>query len=163
MRIALSTDHTGYKSLQKLRELLMAAGHECIEFGPKKLDTADDYPDFIVPAARAVSSGNCDVGIIYGGSGQGEAMVANRVKGVRCAVFYGSAIAIGPVDVAGKEAQDNYEILRLTRRHNNANMLSLGARFLAWPDIEKAVNIWLSTSFLNEERHTRRIGKIEAL
>lgn len=163
MRIALSTDHTGYDSLQKLRDVLTVAGHTCVDFGPKQLDLADDYPDFIYPAARAVASGDCAVGIIYGGSGQGEAMVANRVKGVRCAVYYGPAVAVGPIDADGQEAQDSYEILRLSRRHNDANMLSLGARFLSWPDIERAVTVWLQTDFEHESRHARRIGKIDSL
>lgn len=163
MRIALSTDHAGYDSLQKLRNMLTAAGHTCVDFGPKQRDPADDYPDFIYPAAQAIARGDCQVGIIYGGSGQGEAMVANRVKGVRCAVYYGPAVAVGPIDANGQEAQDNYEILRLSRRHNDANMLSLGARFLSWSDIERAVTIWLETAFEHEDRHVRRIGKIDSL
>lgn len=163
MRIALSTDHAGYEDLQKLNELLVAAGHVCVNFGPKQFDQADDYPDFIFPAARAVADGSCDMGIIYGGSGQGEAIVANRVKGVRCAVYYGPAVATKPIDATGQEAQDTYEILRLSRQHNNANMLSLGARFLSWSDVQKAVEIWLGTEFLHEARHERRIGKIDSL
>lgn len=163
MRIALSTDHAGYEDLQKLSDMLTAEGHTCVQFGPKQLDPADDYPDFIFPAAHAVADGDCEVGIIYGGSGQGEAMVANRVKGVRCAVYYGPAIATKPIDATGQEAQDTYEILRLSRRHNNANVLSLGARFLSWPDVQQAVKIWLGTEFLHEARHERRVRKIDSL
>ena len=163
MRIALSTDHAGYESVKRLQAYLESLGHECVYFGPAKLDSADDYPDFIAPAARAVASGDCERGIIYGGSGQGEAMVANRVPGVRCAVYYGPAIAVGPIDANGTEAQDNYEILRLSRRHNDANILSLGARFLAWKDIESAVTTWLKTEFSGDERHVRRISKIDSV
>ena len=128
---------------------------------PTSFDMGDDYPDFIRPAAEAVADGTCDFGIIFGGSGQGEAMVANRVPGVRCAVFYGPEVAVGPVDASGREATDSFEILRLTRQHNDANMLSLGARFLAWPDIETGIKLWLTTPFSGEERHTRRIAKID--
>lgn len=163
MRIALSTDHAGFQHIQKLRELLKSLGHECVDFGPQSLDLADDYPDFIRPAAVAVANNDCQMGIIYGGSGQGEAIVANRVSGIRCAVYYGPALAVGPVDAMGTEAKDNFEILRLSRRHNDANMLSLGARFLAWQDIEHAVKLWLATPFSDDERHERRIKKIDSV
>lgn len=163
MRIAISTDHAGFQDLQKLRDLLARLGHEFVDFGPASLEPSDDYPDYIYPAAKAVAAKDCDMGIIYGGSGQGEAMVANRVKGVRCAVYYGPAIATGPVDAAGTEALDNFEILRLSRKHNDANMLSLGARFLAWRDIEHAVKLWLDTPFSDDERHIRRINKIDGV
>jgi ribose 5-phosphate isomerase B len=161
MRIALSTDHAGFDQITKVSELVASLGHEAVSFGPSSLNSADDYPDFIYPAARAVAAGECDRGIIYGGSGQGEAIVANRVTGVRCAVFYGPAIAVGPIDASGTESIDTFDIIRLSRQHNDANMLSLGARFLAWPDIEKAVRLWLDTPFSNAERHVRRIHKID--
>lgn len=163
MRIALSTDHAGYQNLQKLNDLLTDLGHECVNFGPASFVPDDDYPDFIYPAARAVAAKDCQIGIIYGGSGQGEAIVANRVPGIRCALFYGPSIAVGPVDVLGTEAKDNYEILRLSREHNDANMLSLGARFLAWPDIERAVKLWIEIPFSGDERHVRRIKKIDSV
>ncbi len=161
MKIALSTDHTGLEYLHKLQEFLTARGHECLNFGPTGIDPQDDYPDFIRPAAEAVAGGQCDAGIVFGGSGQGEAITANRVAGVRCAVYYGPAPAVGAVDADGTAARDDYEIIRLARRHNNANMLSLAARFLDWPAIEKAVTIWLETPFSDEERHARRVRKID--
>ncbi|MBI5357768.1 RpiB/LacA/LacB family sugar-phosphate isomerase [Candidatus Saccharibacteria bacterium] len=161
MRIALSTDHAGFEKLKQLKEFLSSSGHECINYGPTSFDSDDDYPDFIRPAAEAVASGECEVGIIFGGSGQGEAMTANRVKGVRCAVYYGSAKAVDAVDVSGSSAADEYEILRLSKLHNNANMLSLAGRFLNNEAIELAVSIWLNTNFENEERHVRRIAKID--
>lgn len=161
MRIALSTDHAGYEQLAQLQKFLEGLGHQVTNFGPGSLNPDDDYPDFIRPAAEAVASQTCERGIIFGGSGQGEAMVANRVQGVRCAVFYGPEVAVGPVDASGSEAQDSFEILRLTRQHNDANMLSLGARFLAWADIERAVRIWLDAPFSGEARHQRRITKID--
>jgi ribose 5-phosphate isomerase B len=161
MKIALSTDHTGLELLKRLEGFLASQGHDCVNFGPESLAPDDDYPDFIFPAAQAVASGDCQAGIIMGGSGQGEAMAANRVKGARCAVYYGPAKAVGAVDAAGSAAADEYEILRLSRQHNDANILSLAARFLTWEDIQKAVTIWLETPFSNAERHVRRIAKLD--
>lgn len=161
MKIALSTDHAGFEKLKQLKEFLSSAGHECVNFGPTSYDSNDDYPDFIRPAADAVAKGDCEVGVIFGGSGQGEAMTANRVKGVRCAVYYGKAKAAEAVDVSGHSAEDEYEILRLSRQHNDANMLSLAGRFLDNEAIELAVSIWLNTPFTDEERHSRRIAKID--
>ncbi len=161
MRIALSTDHAGYDQIEQITKLLTGLGHEVVSFAPTVFEPGDDYPDYIRPAAESVASGDCQRGVIYGGSGQGEAMVANRVHGVRCTVFYGPAIAVGPIDASGSESVDAFDIIRLSRQHNDANMLSLGARFLAWPDVEKAVRLWLETEFSAEERHVRRIGKID--
>lgn len=161
MKIALSTDHAGFEKLKQLKEFLDSAGHNCVNYGPKSYDSNDDYPGFIRPAAEAVASGKCEVGIIFGGSGQGEAMTANRVAGVRCAIYYGPAKAVEALDVSGHNASDEYEILRLSRQHNNANMLSLAGRFLNNKNIELAVSIWLNTPFSDEERHTRRIAKID--
>ncbi len=161
MKIALSTDHAGYEQLQKLQEFLSAEGHECLNFGPKTLDPTDDYPDFIFPAARAVAGGECQVGVIWGGSGQGEAMAANRVPGARCAVYYGSAAAKEAIDAEGTAAADDYEILRLSRQHNHANMLSLGARFLSFDEAKQAIKIWLGTPYSDAERHVRRITKLD--
>ncbi|MBW3568936.1 RpiB/LacA/LacB family sugar-phosphate isomerase [Candidatus Parcubacteria bacterium] len=161
MKIALSTDHAGFEKLKQLKEFLSDSGHECVNFGPTSYEPNDDYPDFIRPAAEAVASGECQVGIIFGGSGQGEAMTANRVKGARCAVYYGPAKAVDAIDVSGHVAEDDFEILRLSRQHNDANMLSLAGRFLDNQGIELAVSIWLNTKFADEERHVRRIKKID--
>lgn len=161
MKIALSTDHAGLDALKALESFLTSQGHECVNFGPKEFDADDDYPDFIRPAAEAVASGQCEMGVIMGGSGQGEAMVANRVKGARAAVYYGPANTVGAIDASGTHAQDQYEIIRLSRQHNNANMLSLAARFLSQTDIQNAVTLWLNTPFEGVERHQRRINKID--
>lgn len=163
MKIALSTDHAGYDKLKQLKEFLSSSGHACVNYGPTSYSPDDDYPDFIKPAAEAVASGDCEAGIIFGGSGQGEAMTANKVKGVRCAVYYGPARAVGAVDVSGHAAEDEFEILRLSRQHNDANMLSIAGRFLDNNDIELAVSIWLNTKFSGEERHVRRINKIDGV
>lgn len=162
MKIALSTDHAGFEQLKKLEEFLVALGHQCVNYGPEEFDSEDDYPDFIFPAAKAVASGECEIGIIMGGSGQGEAMAANRLKGVRCMVYYGPAKAASAIDAGGSEATDEYEILRLSKQHNNANMISFAARFVSQPEIEKAVNIWLNEAFSSVERHSRRIGKLDS-
>lgn len=161
MNIALASDHTGFEQLKQLHAALESEGHSCVSFGPKSLDPADDYPDYIRPAAEAVGHGACERGIIIGGSGQGEAMTANRVFGVRCAVFYGPAVARAVIDVDGATSKDPYEILRLSRKHNDANMLSLAARFLSMDEIIKASTLWLSTDFSAAERHRRRIAKID--
>ena len=91
MKIALATDHAGYAASEELLVYLRSLGHQCVDFRPADFDPDDDYPDFIMPAARAVASKACQMGIILGGSGQGEAMAANRIAGVRAAVFYGPA------------------------------------------------------------------------
>jgi ribose 5-phosphate isomerase B len=164
MKIAISTDHTGlaYGGVyEAVIQLLEDLGHESVDFGPKALDMGDDYPDFIFPAANAVSSNLCHVGIILGGSGQGEAIAANRVKGVRCTVFYGPAVAKNAVDAEGDVSRDPYEILRLSRQHNHANMLSLSSRFLTLDDTKKAISIWLETPYSNAERHVRRVRKLD--
>lgn len=161
MKIALATDHAGYDQLKELEAFLEAGGHQCVDYGPKGLDPSDDYPKFIHPAAKAVASGECDKGIILGGSGQGEAMAANRHKGVRCALFYGPAIARRPVDIEGDISHDPLEIVRLERRHNDANMLSLAARFVSLEEMKQVIKLWLDTPFSGEERHKRRIGELD--
>lgn len=161
MKLALATDHAGFELLRQLEAFLVQNGHECKDFGPQSLQPSDDYPDFIFPAARAVASGECEAGIILGGSGQGEAMAANRIKGARCAVYYGSAQAAAAIDAAGNPAADQYEILRLTRQHNDSNMLSLAARFLDVDEAKQAVTVWLGARFSGDERHKRRIAKLD--
>jgi ribose 5-phosphate isomerase B len=162
MKIALSADHTGFELLPKLQDFLDALGHEPVNYGPADFGESDDYPDFIEPAARAVANGECDAGVIFGGSGQGEAMAANRVPGVRCAVYYGPVDPIGAVEAEGSHAADEYEILRLSRRHNNANMLSIGTRFVDQDAIKNAIKLWLETPFSQIDRHLRRINKIDS-
>lgn len=163
MKIVLSTDHAGFEALKTLQDFLISKGHEILDFGPKTFEPDDDYPDLIAPAARAVASGEAERGIIMGSSGQGEAMVANRFKGVRCALYYGPATPPGAVDADGSAAKDEFEILRLSREHNNANMLSLAARFLSQAEIESAVSIWLDAPFTGVERHARRVQKLDEL
>lgn len=160
MKIALTTDHAGYELLKALTHYIESLGHECIQFGPTVFDPNDDYPDFMFPAAEAVQNGSCDRGIIMGGSGQGEAMSANRFHNVRCALFYGPVLAKSSVDITGRTSDNPYEIIVLSRQHNNANMLSLSARFLSMNEMETAVRLWLETPYIPVERHQRRIVKL---
>lgn len=161
MRIALATDHAGFEQLKALQSYLESLGHECRNFGPASFDPTDDYPDFIRPAAKAVAGGEYERGIILGGSGQGEAMSANRVQGVRCAVFYGPVVPLRVVDADGHQSRDPYEIIRLSREHNDANVLSLAARFVNLEDMKHVIKLWLETPFPGNERHKRRIIKLD--
>lgn len=161
MKIAITTDHAGYEALKELRSFLESLGHQCLDFGPHRFDSDDDYPDFMFPAARAVASGECERGVIMGGSGQGEAMAANRIKGVRAALFYGPVIAKVAVDADGTMSDDPYEIVKLSRQHNDANVLSLSGRFLTLDEMKTALKIWLETPFSGAERHARRIRKLD--
>jgi ribose 5-phosphate isomerase B len=163
MKIALATDHTGFEQLKDLKDYLESLGHDCQDFGPAALNINDDYPDFIFKAAEAVAGGNCEAGIIMGGSGQGEAMAANRLKGVRCAVFYGPAVVGRIIDANGRVSSSPYEIVRLSREHNNANMLSIAARFVSLSDMKQVVKLWLETPFTEQPRHVRRIAKLDKL
>ena len=144
MKIHLATDHAGLELKEKVKLYLSDLNYEVIDHGAYKYDALDDYPDFIFPCANAVSNDPESKGIILGGSGQGEAMAANRVKGVRAAVFYN-----GPD-----------EIIKLSRQHNNANILSLGARFMSEEEMYKVIEVWLSTDF-ESGRHQRRIEKLD--
>jgi ribose 5-phosphate isomerase B len=163
MKIALATDHSGFEQLKDLKEYLEELGHECVDYGPSSLNIADDYPDFIFKAAQAVSNGECECGIILGSSGQGEAMAANRLRGVRCAVFYGPAVVGRIIDANGRVSSSPYEIVKLSRQHNHANMLSIAARFVTLSDMKNVVKLWLDTPYSDEPRHVRRIDKLDSL
>ena len=144
MKIHLATDHAGLELKDKIKLHLTELGHEAIDHGAHEYDALDDYPDFIFPCAKAVAQDDQSRGIILGGSGQGEAMAANRIKGIRAAVYYN-----GPE-----------EIIELSRQHNNANILSLGARFMSEKEIYRIIEIWFDTDF-EEGRHQRRINKLD--
>lgn len=163
MKIAVTTDHAGFDAIQTLKGYLAELGHEVVDYGPKQFDADDDYPDFIFPAAHAVANGEVERAIIMGGSGNGEAMAANRVKGVRAALFYAPAIAKEPIDAEGHMSDDPYEIVRLARDHNDSNVLSLSGRFLTIDEMKTAIKIWLDTPFNGIERHARRIRKLDEM
>ncbi len=160
-KVYLATDHTGFELKNKVKEFLQKEGYEVEDCGAYEFNKDDDYPDFISKAAQKASNNPDGVGIIFGGSGQGEAMVANKYPNVRCALFYGPALPVRAVDITGRQSSDPFEILRLTREHNHANVLSIGIRFLSDKDILKAIKIWLETPFSSEERHVRRVEKIK--
>lgn len=141
MKIAVASDHAGYEYKQRLAVLLGDRGHEVIDFGTDS-DESVDYPRFILPATVAVAAGEVDRGIVLGGSGNGEAMAANRVKGVRCALVWSE------------------ESARLSREHNDANMISIGQRLLPWDLVESIVDIWLETPF-EGGRHASRIEMLD--
>ncbi len=145
MKVYLASDHAGFALKNALTEFLLAAGHEAVDLGPHDLDPKDDYPDFIGPLALRVSQEIGSFGIAIGSSGQGEAMAANRTPGARAMEFYGG----------------DMEIIRAAREHNNANILSLGARFVSEELAKEAVTLFLGTPFSGEERHARRIEKLD--
>lgn len=141
MKIAIGSDHAGYAYKEKIKEYLRRLGHEIEDFGTRSEEPAD-YPLYIRPVAEAVARGEFERGIVLGGSGNGEAMVANRVRGIRCALCW------------------NPESARLGRSHNNANMISLGQRMISEETALEIVRVWLETPF-DGGRHERRIGMID--
>ena len=147
-KIFIGADHAGFELKEHVKKYLQELGIKVEDKGANKFDPQDDYPDFIIPVAKKVAEDQANNrGIIFGASGQGEAIAANKIKGVRAAVYYGG----------------NIEIVKLSRTHNNANILSLGARFLTKREAIEAVKIWLKTGFSNEQRHIRRIKKINSI
>jgi ribose 5-phosphate isomerase B len=155
MKIFIGTDHAGYDTKEKLKVYLTDMGHEVVDKGAFTFDKDDDYPDFIRPVAEGVAANPGSFGIIIGASGQGEAMCANRVPGARAALYYGPA-GKNQTDMSG----NNLDMLASTRMHNNANILSLGARFLEEDEIKEAIRVFLHTEFSGDERHIRRINKL---
>lgn len=143
MKIHLGTDHAGYNHKEAIKIFLEEQGLEVVDHGAFSLNEQDDYPDFIAPTAAAVAEDQESYGIIFGHSGQGEAMVANRIGGIRATVYYGGSA----------------DILLLSREHNAANILSIGAHFVSIEDTIDAVRVWLETPFSGEERHVRRLSK----
>lgn len=143
MKIAIGSDHAGFRYKEILKTALAARGHEVRDFGTSS-STPVDYPLFIRPVALAVARGEFERGLVLGGSGNGEAIVANRVRGVRCTIGW------------------NVESVRLGRAHNDSNVLSLGERFVAEGDLMAMLDMWLSTPF-EGGRHQRRIELIDAV
>jgi ribose 5-phosphate isomerase B len=147
--IYLASDHAGFEYKNKVSNILknnFSDYFDVIDCGAETYDVTDDYPDFISLAADKVSKDSENsLAIIFGGSGQGEAMVANRYSKVRAIVYYGGDL----------------DILKLSKQHNNANILSIGTRFVKEYDLENILNIWLKSDFSWEKRHIRRIEKIE--
>ncbi len=152
IKVYFASDHAGFEMKNALVAYVRdELGHETEDVGAREFDAGDDYPPIIAVAARSLAQdlkeGRDAKAIILGGSGQGEAIVANRFAGVRAAVYYGG----------------QPEIIKLSREHNDANVLSLGARFLSIDEAKKAVQEWLTTPPSKEERHMRRISEIETV
>jgi ribose 5-phosphate isomerase B len=143
MKIAIASDHAGFRYKTIIIHHLENSGHQVVDFGTASTDPVD-YPDFVHPAAAAVASGRCERGIVLGGSGNGEAMAANRHRGVRCALCW------------------NEETARLARSHNDANIISLGERLITEAEAIRIVTTWLATPF-EGGRHSARIGKLDTL
>jgi len=146
MKIYIGSDHAGFELKGKLISFLKELGYEVEDKGAFQLNENDDYPDFIREVASAVVSTPDSIGFVLGGSGEGEEMSANKVEGIRAAEYYGG----------------NLEIVKLAREHNNANILSLGARFVSEAEAKDAVKTFLETKFSGDERHIRRINKLES-
>ena len=183
MKIYFAADHAGFELKNILVEFVRTLGYEVEDCGVSALDTNDDYPPIVIRAAKKVAqdirNGIITRAIILGGSGEGEAMVANRLQGVRAAVFYGppspqlrqgfngySKATDGqsaPVRLQRDISGHTIDVLTSSRAHNNANVLALGARFLNEDEAKDAVQKWLSAAFGGEERHTRRIKQIDEL
>jgi len=141
MKIAVASDHAGFHYKEQIKSTLTANGHEVKDFGTFSDDPVD-YPVFMRPAAEAVAGGDCEGGIILGGSGNGEAMVANRVRGIRCALCW------------------NAKSAEMARRHNDANMIALGQRMMPLETALEIIGIWLTTPF-DGGRHIPRIRQID--
>jgi ribose 5-phosphate isomerase B len=140
MKIALGSDHAGFLYKEALKKMLLAQGHEIIDCGTDSLEVTN-YPKYIIAAAQKVASGECERAIVLGGSGNGEAIAANKVPGIRCALAW------------------NEETARLSRAHNNANVLSLGERMLSLKTAQELVALWLKTPF-EFGRHERRLEEL---
>lgn len=144
MRIHIGGDHAAFELHQELLTFLGAEGHEVTDHGPFEYDAVDDYPVFVLRAARAVAADPGSRGIVLGGSGNGEQMAANKVEGIRAALCY------------------NAELARLAREHNDAQVLSMGGRMQSLAEAKEMVQVFLSTDFTGEERHQRRIDMVSA-
>ena len=151
--IHIGSDHAGFELKQEIIKFLEKQEYEVTDHGAYEYDEDDDYPDYCYPVAKEISMDREAMGIVIGGSGQGEAIVANRIPGVRAVVFNGQ---YEPLD--GREVP--MEVVT-SREHNDANVLSLGARFLSTEEAIEAVETWLETEFSGDPRHIRRIEKID--
>ena len=146
MRIHIATDHAGLEFSQQLQQHLRNLGHEVVDHGPQEYDALDDYPSFCINAALGVArdelAGIEALGVVFGGSGNGEQMAANKVEGIRAALVWNESTAV------------------LAREHNNANVISIGARQHPVADAIRFIELFISTPFTGDERHVRRIGQL---
>lgn len=143
MKVYIGSDHAGYELKEKLKIYLGYLQYQVEDMGAFELEKDDDYPHFVTPVAQAVADDCESMGLVIGGSGQGEAMCANRIRGARATLYYGGSI----------------DVVKTSRMHNNANILSLGARFIDEVEAKSAVKAFLETPFSNDERHIRRLNE----
>ncbi len=175
MKIYIGSDHAGLELKGELIPFIQGLGYDTEDKGAFSFDPQDDYPDFIKPVAEAVAKDSNAKGIVIGKSGQGEAMCANRIKGVRAAVFYGPpfqwkelswlkwfSINSAAGNMQSSEFATLQNLVKLSREHNNANVLSLAGGFIDFSIVQRIVKLWLETPFTNEERHVRRLKKLDA-
>lgn len=142
MRVHIGSDHAGLELKNALVEHLKSSGHDVVDHGPHVYDALDDYPVFCIPAAQGVASENGSFGIVLGGSGNGEQMAANKVKGIRAALVW------------------SVETAKLAREHNDANVIAIGGRMHPIEVCKELIDVFLATPFSNDERHIRRIGQV---
>jgi len=145
-KIYLAGDHAGFKMKKSLIPFLEKLRYNVEDLGPYRSNENDDYPDFVIPLAKAVAKNKSSRGIILAGTGQGELIAANKIKGIRAALYYGPPL----------------RIIKLSRKHNDSNILSLGSRFISEEEAKKAIKLWLKTKF-DGGRHLRRLKKIEKI
>ncbi len=145
IKIHIASDHAGFEMKNFLKFSLIDMGYEVTDHGAQEYDAKDDYPDYIIPCAQAVAGDHTSMGIVLGGSGQGEQIAANKVDDIRAIEYYGGTL----------------DTVIFGREHNNANIISLGARFMTNEEALEAVNLFLTTDFSNDERHTRRLEKVK--
>jgi ribose 5-phosphate isomerase B len=159
-KVYFASDHAGFGLKGALIENIRALGYEVEDMGAHELDMEDDYPDFVMPCAQRVVTEPDALAIVIGGSGQGEAMSANRILGVRAALFYGKKnVTVDLKDLESGYSEDGLDIVRFARRHNDANVLSIGARFVREDEAAEAVKVFLETTFSGAMRHMRRLAK----
>ncbi|MFA6601830.1 MAG: RpiB/LacA/LacB family sugar-phosphate isomerase [Candidatus Paceibacterota bacterium] len=160
MKIILAADHAGFALKEAVKKELEGQGHEILDVGAHEFITGDDYPVYMTAAAMKVAEdlNGQTKAILFGGSGQGEAMVANRFPGVRTVVWYGQGHLTESTD-----SNQGDDIIRLSREHNDANVLSIGARFVNEQQAKEAIQTWLKTDFSGQEKHKRRIELIDSI
>lgn len=148
MKIILASDHAGFELKNKIKDFLNQEGFQVEDLGAHVYEENDNYPELILPAAMRVISDPVNIGaIVFGKSGQGEAIICNRLPGARAVVYYGQ----------------NLEIIRLAREHNNSNILSIGAGFVGFEEAREAIRLWISTPFSNEKRHVLRNEMLDTI
>lgn len=156
MKVYFASDHAGFELKAELISYVQSLHYDIEDLGPASFNPDDDYPDFVLPLAKRVANEEGAFGIVIGASGQGEAIAANRVRGARAAVYYDEP-AKSQTDAAG----NILNIVQSARAHNNANILSLGARFVTETGAKNAVKTFLQTPFSGEARHMRRVAKLD--